>query len=343
MPSAPTKRTLIAIAVLVFVGALGTIWFFHSSYSPSRSSSTGTAPEIVNLLPDAPVIAYINVASLRKLQGSMVAAILGLAGPSPTEDRDYQNFVRATGFDYSRDLDHAAIAFWPGTINQTLVIADGRFDRAKIEAYALQTGHKITSGSHSFISVPGDPPVAFEFLSPTRIEMASGPSAESPFSGLATDVRNSEMRARILRVAAAPIFAAVRTDNLPPSFYAELRSTPQFEHLAHAIRGITFAGQPDGNLIHLALDAECDSVGNTLELSTVIEGIRVLGPLALADPKTRSKMTKEQVAFLGALLNQVKVSHQDRWVRLTLDLTPEMLGQPAPSPNAQLRVPAPRN
>ena len=38
------------------------------------------------------------------------------------------------------------------------------------------------------------------------------------------------------------------------------------------------------------------------------------------------QMTKEQAAFLQAIVRQLKITRQDRWVRLRLDLTPQMLG-----------------
>ena len=44
---------------------------------------------------------------------SPLAAILGLAGASPAEDKEYAKFVSDTGFDYTRDLNAVAIALWP--------------------------------------------------------------------------------------------------------------------------------------------------------------------------------------------------------------------------------------
>jgi len=75
---------------------------------------------------------------------------------------------------------------------------------------------------------------------------------------------------------------------------------------------------------------------NAVELSTVVDGLRMLGSMALADPKTRGQMSKEQFAFVNALLTQAKVTHQDKWVRLQLDITPAMLG-PGSSSNADPR------
>jgi hypothetical protein len=331
MPISSTKRALTAIAVLVCLAVAGGGLYLYRLHRPLAGSSAGTNPDIMKLLPaDAPAVAYIDVAALRKLQNSPLAALLGLAGASPETDRDYQNFVSGTGFDYTRDLDRVAIAFWPSATqaseNRAIVFADGRFDRQKIKAYALRTGKLVTSGTQSIYEIPGDTPVAFEFLSATRIELASGTGSEQLLAAANPSPRDPAMQSRIDRVAGAPIFAVARTDNLPASFYDNLRSAPQFESLARSVRGLTLAGQPDGEVIHVTLDAECDSMTNALGLATVVDGLRLIGSMALSDPKTRSQMTKEQGAFLTALLAQVKVTHQDKWVRLTLDVTPEMLG-----------------
>ena len=45
-------------------------------------------------------------------------------------------------------------------------------------------------------------------------------------------------------------------------------------------------------------------------------------------------MTKEQAGFVQALIRQLKISREDRWVRLRLDITPQMLGAQHPSPLA---------
>ncbi|MFZ3214630.1 MAG: hypothetical protein WA192_01080, partial [Candidatus Acidiferrales bacterium] len=124
MPLSSAKRAWIAIAVLLLclVGAGAAFYFWQNRPLPPIVSNVpgvpvaATAPDILGQLPaDAPVVAYIDAASLRTLQNSPLAAALGLASPGPQADRDYANFVRDTGFDYTRDLDHAAVAFWPAS------------------------------------------------------------------------------------------------------------------------------------------------------------------------------------------------------------------------------------
>ena len=340
MPTSTTKRALIAIAVVVCVAAAGAGIYLYRLHRPLAGSSAGTAPDILSQLPaGAPAIAYIDVAALRKLQGSQLAAMLGLAGADPHEEREYADFVRDTGFDYARDLDKVAVAIWPTSVpapsgapgeSRIMAIADGRFDRDKIKAYALRSGEVVTQGAGSFYEVPGNPPVSFAFLSPTRIVLtnAKGLSILTTMPGAS---EQNAMRERIERVAGAPIFAVARTDTLPNSFYANFRNAPQFENLARSVQGLTLAGQPDGDEIHVAVDAECDSMKNALELSTLLDGLRMFGSMALSDPKTRGQMTKQQAALLMALASRVKVTNQNKWVRLTLDITPDMLAPASPA------------
>ena len=348
MPTSSAKRAWIVVAILflLIAAALGVYYYRQHGPLPALPGVTtnpGPPPDILSQLPaDAPVIGYIDAAALRKLQNSPLAAVLGLTSPGPEADRDYAEFVRDTGFDYTRDLDHAALAYWPVSFgaadsalgeDRVLAIADGRFDQQKIEAYALRTGKITVRGAQSVYEVPGNPPVSMAFLSSTRIALAGGRNATDLIASITsagTPARDSGMQSSIKRVAGAPIFAVARTDQLPAGFYANFKNSPQLERLARSVRAITLAGQPAGNNINLALDAECDSMKNAFEISTLLDTFRMVGSMALYDPKMRAQITKQQATFLAALINQVKVLHQDKWVRLSLQITPEMLGAPRP-------------
>jgi hypothetical protein len=346
------KRALIALAVLVCLAGVGGALFLRHARQPLPAASGGRAPGILDQLPpNAPVLAYIDVAALRKLQNSPLAGLLGIAGTPPSGpassepvDRDYAQFVHGTGFDYTRDLDHAAIAFWPNDLtpaaneagdNPSLAIADGRFDQRKIIDYALRGGGRVeTVGAHRRYIVPGKPTVAFEFLSSTRIAIASGkrpqdllnlPSA----SGASPDPAT---QARVQRVAGAPIFGVVRTSQLPADFYRSFKNSPQLESVIRSIQSLSLSGQPEGEQVHLAVDAECGSMTNAIELSALLDTFRVFGSMSLSDPKIRRQMqmTREQAAFAQAAIQQAKISHQDRWVRISLDVSPAMLGASEP-------------
>jgi hypothetical protein len=346
-----TTRAWIAIGILLFLLLAGgaTFYFWHNHPLPPIVSTAPGAPaaappsDILSELPlDAPVVAYIDATALRSLQNSPLAAALGLASPGPQADRDYANFVRDTGFDYTRDLDHAAVAFWPASIgtpanvlgeDRVVAIADGRFDRQKIKSYALRTGKEVSRGSQTVYEVPGNPPVSLTFLSPTRIALAGGKNATQCLSSInvsGSSRRDAAMQSRIDRVAGAPIFAVARTEHLPANLYDSFHNAPQLEQLARSVQAITLAGQPSGNNLRITLDAESDSMKNALAISILLEGGRMAGSMALSDPNTRRQMTNEQIAFLQALVSQAQITHQNKLVRLVLDITPAMLN-PTPT------------
>lgn len=349
----------------MLAGGVAFYFWQHHPLPPIVSTVPGApapAPPsdiLSELPPDALVVAYIDASALRTLQNSPLAAALGLASPGPQADRDYANFVRDTGFDYTRDLDHAAVAFWPASIgtpqnvlgeDRVVAIADGRFDQQKIKSYALRTGKEVSRGPQTIYEVPGNPPVSVTFLSPTRIALAGGRNATELLSHInlsRPSRRDATMQTRIDRVAGAPIFAVARTEHLPASLYDSFRNAPQLEQLARSVQALTLAGQPAGNSLRITLDAESDSLKNALAISILLEGGRMAGSMALSDPNTRRQMTKEQIAFLQALVSQAQITHQNKLVRLVLDITPAMLSAtpthapaPAHSPAHPPRSPA---
>ncbi len=356
-PSA--KRLWIVVAALAALTAAGPVYLHFASRRASRliaepgatvyPASPQQAEHALGVLgelpPDAPAIGYIDVESLRKLQSSPLSALLGLGGSESREDREYQQFVRETGFNYTRDLDEGAIAFWPentgepgggaSTQNRAFIVADGRFDEKKIRAYALKSGKARASGAQTIYEIPGAPPVSFEFLSPGRIAITSGTGSAELLARARPASPDLALKAGIDRLAGAPIFAMARPDRMPKSFYAGLSKSPQVESLARDVVALTLAAQPQGNVLRVVLEGESTSVQNALAISTFLEFSRMGASLALSNPKTSRQLTNEQGAFLAGLLRQSRISRQDRWVRLTFDITPQMLGADDREPAAQ--------
>jgi hypothetical protein len=195
-------------------------------------------------------------------------------------------------------------------------------------------GKLTTRGTQSIYEIPGNPPISLEFLSSTRLALAGGQNATdllNTISSSGVPARDPAMQARVKSVAGAAIFAIARTDRLPASFYASFKNSPQLDQLARSIRGLTLAAQPSGDDVNVALDAECDSMTNAIKISTLLDTFRMVGSMALHDPKMRGQMTRQQAAFLASVLSQTKITHQDKFVRLSLRTTPEMLGAPRPA------------
>jgi hypothetical protein len=249
-----------------------------------------------------------------------------------------------------------AIADWPGDFqpsqtaasanapgdNRLVAIANGRFDEAKIKTYALKNGKSVQHGKLTLYEVPGDapgdPPVSLEFLSPNRIALASGANAEDLLALPTSTARDPAMQSLIDRVAGAPIFAVARTNSLPTAFYENLASSPQLQQLVRSVNDLSIAGAPEAQQVQLILDAECDSVKDALEMTTDLEGFRMFGSLALTDPKTRRRMTPGQIELLLTVVHQIKITRDDRSVRLTLEVTPAMIRlATAPPPPAHAR------
>jgi hypothetical protein len=363
VPLSSAKRAWIVIAIVLLCLAAASVayYFWQARPLPPIVSTlpgvpaAGPPPDILSQLPaDAPVVAYIDAGNLRTLQNSPLAAALGLASPGPQADRDYANFVRDTGFDYARDLDHAAIAAWPASFgtpdnvlgeDRVLAIADGRFDQQKIKAYALRTGKEVAGGLQPIYEVPGNPPVSLTFLSPTRIALAGGHNANELLARVSPNASSSAsrgpaMQSRIQRVAGAPMFGVARTDRLPQSMYAPLHNSPQLEQIARSVQAITLAGQPDRDNLRVTLDAECDSMKNAVQLAFLLETGKMAGSMALSDPRTRRQMTREQYAFLEALINRATINHQNKVVRISLEITPDMLAATPPPKAAASHAPA---
>ena len=357
MPSA--KRLWIGVAALAALAVTGLVYLQFATRKASRLAAEPGAmvypasPQqaehalgvLAELPPDAPAIGYVDVESLRKLQGSPLSALLGLGGNKSSGDREYQQFVRETGFDYTRDLDEGAIAFWPenteerggsvATENRAFIVAGGRFDERKIRAYALKSGKARAIAAQTLYEIPGTPPVSFEFLSPGRIAITSGTGSAELLARARPASPDPALKAGIDRLAGAPIFAMARADLIPKSFYAGLSKSPQVESVAHDVVALTLAAQPQGNVLRVVLDGESTSVENALTIATFLEFSRMGASLALSNPKTSRQLTDEQGAFLEGLLRESRISRQDRWVRLTFDVTPQMLGAEDRGPTVQ--------
>ena len=108
------RSTILTVIALVFLAAAGLYyWHYKHSSSGQVGSTGGPAPSIVSSLPpEAPYVIYADVAALR--DSAFLARLIAIA-PAPAEDPEYTEFVNATGFDYTKDLDHVAIAVIPAS------------------------------------------------------------------------------------------------------------------------------------------------------------------------------------------------------------------------------------
>jgi len=361
------KRAWMAVAALTLLvsAAIGTCARWNSSpraagkvgpmiYAGSPEQTKRTLELLGELPEDAPGIAYIDVEALRKLQASPLASLLGTTASQPAGDREYQRFVRETGFNYMQDLDRVAIAFWTASPdgknqatppdNRAFVVADGRFDEGKIRGYALETGKAQASGSQTIYEIPGKPPVALALLSPTRIAIASGAGSTQFLLNTPPAAHDPAFQGRVDRVTGAALFAILRVDQLPPSFNANWHTSPQIQNLVRSIRSLTFAAQPQGDALEFVLDAESDSPQNALTITTLLEISRAGASAAFSNSKSTAHLSNSQSALIDALIHKSRITQDDRWARIAFDLTPEMLDKRDPAtPTAEGSPRSPAN
>ncbi|MGH9732318.1 MAG: hypothetical protein ACRD4A_11500 [Candidatus Acidiferrales bacterium] len=294
--------------------------------SRGGASAPANSTDLVHQLPaGASAVVFADVAVLR-------AAPIGreLSGLAPTsaQDPEYTAFVRSTGFDYARDLDRVALALWPKDSPTTVVaIAQGKFNEAKIERYALRNGGRIVKhGQWIIYEVPetnSPRTVRFVFVSSTEIILADGPEISAMLDS-ARQRLDSQMSQRIAKVAGAPIYAVARTPDLARDVGVDETHSAQLAHLLQSVHNITLAGLPAGQNLKIAATAECDSTLDAFQLSTALEGLMWMGRAAMADPKTQREIGPQWPA-LDALLKAADISHDDHLVRLHLQITPQIL------------------
>ncbi len=218
------------------------------------------------------------------------------------EDADYAGFVRATGFDYSRDLDRFVLVSRKNSADgpsEITVIGEGRFDEQKIRAYALANGTIERRGSKEIFLVKSDTPgkiIALTFLGPNRIAISnsgnldailsppasdkphapgatSGPAAGDAAAPAAGDdaADGPALGTRIARVAGAPLFAVWRTQNIPKNFAPGGIQSQQLSDLIHSLHWGDVTLQPMTDQLRVRIEGECETPDQAATLAGALD------------------------------------------------------------------------
>jgi hypothetical protein len=317
------KRVLAIGVIVLAVAGSGVAYWWHAS---SAAQSDAVPDLLLYAPPDAKVIVYVDAVALRS---SAFASEWRLLGPVRAPEREYLEFVQGTGFDFSRDLDRVVvIARQQSPAEVVLAVAEGRFDRAKITAYALRTGKVVRANGVEIYEVPQSAPgkmISLTFLEGNRIAMAQGNSSHAALATLVQKGRQAAldpaMRERVVRVSGSPIFAAGQLEKLPENLAVGGVRSDQLNTMAQNIRWATLGLRPDGEVLQLAAEGECDTPENAHQLAGTFDGLQMLGQAVISDPKTRAKMDPQFVALLDSALRNLHVSQDGKRVRLIFQLT----------------------
>jgi hypothetical protein len=324
------QRIAAAVLALLVVGAI-------ALYAYQRWGNSVSSPrnELLAQMPaDASAVLYIDLNALR--QSPFLAQLYKWA-PQPKADADYAQFLQSTGFNYESDLDRVSIALIKhGQESTLLAVAEGRFDRKKIAAYASQSGTRETRAGREIFSVPvsgSTRRITFTFLRSDRIALTNDASLESSLSQHHADADTQAWRERFRRLAGSPLFVVVRQDAgagaaLSAQAPGGLQS-PQLSALIDQLQWITVAGKPDADHLRVVLEGEGAADAPTRQLSEMIKGLLILAQAGLSDPKLRRQLQPDAREAYIELLKSADVSQIDRGetksVRLMFDLTPKFL------------------
>jgi hypothetical protein len=326
-----TKRrwTLLTAAILL-VGGLTVL----DAYRRLHDAGAGARDALLSAMPaDASVVVFADFAALRQ---APFATDLYNWIPKGQIDAEYADFLRATGFDYERDLDLIAVAVVNTEKESKLfATAKGRFDRKKIEAYAGRPGTRESRSGHEIISVPvvdGTRRISFAFLSDERIAFSDadlGPFLAPVPNG--TDAR--QWRERFARLAGSPLFAVIRQDAAAGSALASRTpggfQSPELSTLINQLQWITLAGKPMDRGMRIVAEGESSSEQTARQLSDLLSGMLLLAQAGLNGPETRRGLDPRLRDAYLEMTKSADVSHLDRGgtksVRMVFDVTSNFL------------------
>lgn len=324
-----TKALPAAVIVLSIVLA---IFFGYRRWK--ASDSIASRADLLSLMPEE--VGAVGFVDLGQLRNSPFLVQLLSWAPQPAPDSDYAQFMQATGFNYERDLDRLALGFNRQSQTTTVfAIAEGRFDRKKIEGYASRFGSLKTADGKTLFAVPingSERKAYFTFLRDDRIAWANDSSYffQRPPGG-----SPQEWREHFARVAGTPIFAVLRQDSVSASALAQAPGgfrSPQLAALLSQLQWISISGKPEGNFLRVVIDGESVSEATVHQLKELLSGIVVLAQIGLNDAKTRKQLDPELRQGYLDLLQSAEIEQLDRTtsksVRVVFDVTPKLLEAP---------------
>jgi hypothetical protein len=318
------------LLVAAGLAVLGTATAFYVQVLRGNAAHPPSALELLSQVPaGAPTLVYIDLAAIRT---SSFYRRRPDHAPITVPDSEYANFVKATGFDFEKDLDSVAIASWPQSVAQeqkkTIVVAEGRFDRQKIHDYAAKNGKLDRQQGHDVFLFPSRDTNQWNslvFLDDHRIAMMEGSSIASVLAPHAADSATDPVRERAARVAGAAVFIISRVPPIPDNFAPGGMQSAQLSGLIRSVQWITLAARPEGENLRVSLEGECLTDTDARQLQSALETLRMFGRAGLESPKTRQTMDPATFGVLETLLKTADVAQTAERVRILVEITPDIL------------------
>jgi hypothetical protein len=308
-------------------------------YTRTRTTAAAEFPaEVLELVPaDASMIVYADLAALR--QEPLVQRLAAMA-PGVQPGTQYAEFIGATGFEYQRDLDRVVLASRLDAAapasdsgpppSQTLVIADGRFDQQKIEAYALRSGKAEQHNGRTVYTTPASTPgkmAAFTFLTSGRLALTDSGDISTALGERVRAAVDPALQEQVSRVAGAPLFLVAKPQAMMPAG----RNAGGLSLPLEGLRWVNLAARPEGDRVLLAAEGSCDSPEKAQQLASTLELLRGLLSGVLADPKARGNLPAETAQAITRMFESAQISTEASRVRLLVNVDTAMLAPAVPT------------
>ena len=324
-------RWTLSTAAILLAGCLATL----DAYRHWHDSGARTRDAVLSAMPSS--ASAVLFADLQEMRRAPFAAELYNWIPKSQVDADYARFLRATGFDYERDLDRVAVSVIKDEKeNKLFAVAEGRFDRKKIEAYASQSGTRENQGPREIFSVTLNDSarkLSFTFLSKDEIAVSDAGDLAPLLASSSNSSDTRDWHERFARVAGSPMFAILRQDAAAGSALASRTpggfQSPQLSALLNQLQWISLAGKPEESALRIVAEGECANEQTSRQLSDLLSGMLLLAQAGLNGPQTRQQLDPRlRDAYLD-VLKGADVSRLDRGdtksVRLVFDVTSKFL------------------
>jgi hypothetical protein len=326
------NRTTRSVAAALAACTIVAGGLFYLSFARGKTANASPAPELLSALPaGAPTLVYLDLAAMR---ASSFYQHRPDKGPIAIPNQDYSDFVRSTGFDFEKDLDRVVVAAWPAPSSKeptkNVVIAEGRFDRAKIRDYAARKGKLDHQQGREVFLFPAKDQMGMSsitFLDDHRIALVAGTSIAPLFAANSNDPAVDPARERAARLDGAAMFAITRMPPIPDNAGAggmQGAASAQLMSLARSVQWVTLAVRPEGDNLRISLEGECDNGTDALQLKSALELMRMFARAGLENSKPNQSMDKATLAMLQTLLTSAEVTQAAERVRILVELTPDV-------------------
>jgi len=324
------NRKKLVLGLLILAVALVPAWLYFHSHG--RDSQSAREDLLSHLPADSTSVVYLDFQELRA--SAFLSQILAWA-PRPQTEEEYGKFVQATGFDYERDLDRVGISFSGSTQSpKTMAVAEGRFDRKKIESYSAHFGTLKTATGKTIYAVSLSNPARtayFMFLRDDQVAICNDASCFFQASG--KSMNSEEWREHFLRMAGTPLFAVMRQDSQLLSALSQRTPggyrSPQLATLLGQLQWVSVGAKPEGDQLRVVADGETSNEMVIRQLNDMLSGLLILAQAGLDDSKSRKQLDPKLREAYAGLLKSAEVQKLDRGtsksVRLIFQITPQLL------------------